>query len=247
MTTTPLHADLVFEGGGVKGIGLAGALATLEERGIRAAEHRRDVGRRDHRRAARGGLLRLGAARDHHGARLPPVPGPRLGGQGAADRALAEHAARPRLLRGRPLPRLDPRAPRGEGRAHVRRPRPGGVRRRPALPLAAAGDRLRRDHARAARAPARRDEARDRARHAGRRARGADEHEHPDLLRARPLPEPEDRPAARDRRRRHALELPRLAVRLPRRRGAGVADLRSAPRRAEAADRRSARACRSRG
>ena len=32
MTTTTLHADLVFEGGGVKGIGLAGALATLEER-----------------------------------------------------------------------------------------------------------------------------------------------------------------------------------------------------------------------
>ena len=49
------------------------------------------------------------------------------------------------------------------------------------------------------------------------------------------------------RRRRHALELPRLALRLPRRRGAGVADVRSAPRRAEAADRRSARACRSRG
>ena len=32
---TDLHADLVFEGGGVKGIGLAGALATLEERGYR--------------------------------------------------------------------------------------------------------------------------------------------------------------------------------------------------------------------
>ena len=33
MTTTDFHADLVFEGGGVKGIGLAGALQTLEERG----------------------------------------------------------------------------------------------------------------------------------------------------------------------------------------------------------------------
>jgi NTE family protein len=33
MTSTELRADLVFEGGGVKGIGLAGALATLEERG----------------------------------------------------------------------------------------------------------------------------------------------------------------------------------------------------------------------
>jgi NTE family protein len=33
MTATTSYADLVFEGGGVKGIGLAGALATLEERG----------------------------------------------------------------------------------------------------------------------------------------------------------------------------------------------------------------------
>jgi NTE family protein len=33
MTATDFHADLVFEGGGVKGIGLAGALQTLEEHG----------------------------------------------------------------------------------------------------------------------------------------------------------------------------------------------------------------------
>jgi NTE family protein len=33
MTAMASYADLVFEGGGVKGIGLAGALATLEERG----------------------------------------------------------------------------------------------------------------------------------------------------------------------------------------------------------------------
>lgn len=33
MTPTDFRADLVFEGGGVKGIGLAGALQTLEERG----------------------------------------------------------------------------------------------------------------------------------------------------------------------------------------------------------------------
>ena len=32
MNAIDTHADLVFEGGGVKGIGLAGALATLEER-----------------------------------------------------------------------------------------------------------------------------------------------------------------------------------------------------------------------
>ena len=35
MHASPAHADLVFEGGGVKGIGLAGALATLEERDYR--------------------------------------------------------------------------------------------------------------------------------------------------------------------------------------------------------------------
>ena len=35
MNVIETHADLVFEGGGVKGIGLAGALATLEERGYR--------------------------------------------------------------------------------------------------------------------------------------------------------------------------------------------------------------------
>jgi len=35
MNVTEMHADLVFEGGGVKGIGLAGALATLEERDYR--------------------------------------------------------------------------------------------------------------------------------------------------------------------------------------------------------------------
>src|ERR671911_251762 len=35
MTVIDSHADLVFEGGGVKGIGLAGALATLEEREYR--------------------------------------------------------------------------------------------------------------------------------------------------------------------------------------------------------------------
>ena len=35
MTAVESYADLVFEGGGVKGIGLAGALATLEERGYR--------------------------------------------------------------------------------------------------------------------------------------------------------------------------------------------------------------------
>ena len=208
-----------------------------------APERRRHLGRRDQRGAARGRLHRRGAARDHHRPRLPAVPGQGLGGQGAADRALAEHAARPRPLRGRRLPRVDPRAARGQGGAHVRRPRPSRVRRRPAVPLPPAGGRIRRDQARAARPPPRRDQARDRAGRPRRRARRADEHEHPRLLRAGPVREPEDRRDARDRRRRHALELPGLAVRLRRRHPAGLADLRHAARRAEAAGSRSAPAC----
>src|SRR5918994_2064391 len=35
MADNETYADLVFEGGGVKGIGLAGAIATLEERGYK--------------------------------------------------------------------------------------------------------------------------------------------------------------------------------------------------------------------
>ena len=207
---------------------------------LRAPERRRHLCRLDQRGPARGRLLRRRAARDHHDPRLPAVPGQGLGGQGAADRALAEHAARPRPLRGRRLPRVDPRTARGQGNPHVRRPRPPRLRRRSAFPLAPAGGRVRRDQARAARPAPGRDEARDRAGRPRRRARSADEHEHPRLLRAGPVREPEDRRSARDRRRRHALELPDLAVRLRRRRPAGLADLRHAARRAQAegADRR---------
>ena len=50
MADTDQYADLVFEGGGVKGIGLAGAYAALSERGLRAQMRGRDVGGRHHRR-----------------------------------------------------------------------------------------------------------------------------------------------------------------------------------------------------
>ena len=43
------NVDLVCEGGGVKGIGLAGAYAALEQSGIRAPERRPHLGPRDHR------------------------------------------------------------------------------------------------------------------------------------------------------------------------------------------------------
>jgi len=54
-------ADLVFEGGGVKGIGLAGAYAALEQRGFtpRAC---RGIGRRHHRGIDRR-RVQLGRAR----------------------------------------------------------------------------------------------------------------------------------------------------------------------------------------
>ena len=186
--------DLVFEGGGVKGIGLAGALATLEERGYQPQNVAGTSAGAINASLLAAGYTRRGAARDHHQPRLPPVQGPRLGGQGAADRAVAQPPPRPRPLRGHALLRVDQGAARGEGRAHVRRPRHAAVRGRSPLSLQAAGDRVGRDDARAARAAAGRDEARDRAGRPRRRARGADEHEHPDLLRARALGEPEDRP-----------------------------------------------------
>ena len=79
MNAIDTHADLVFEGGGVKGIGLAGALATLEER---------EYGPQNIAGTSAGAITAAllaagysadGAARDHRLARLPPVPGPRAG------------------------------------------------------------------------------------------------------------------------------------------------------------------------
>ena len=227
------HVDLVFEGGGVKGIGLAGAVETLEQHGYKPQNVAGTSAG-----AISASLLAAGYSAEELkeiiiGLDYRQFQDKALGGQGAADRALAEHPPRSRPLRGRALPRVDPRAPRGQGRAHVRRPRPPRVRRRSQVPLAAPGGRVRRDDARAARAPARREEARDRAGRPRGRPRRADEHEHPDLLRARPAREPGDRRHAHHRRRRDALELPGLALRL-RGRAAGLADLRDAARRAEA-------------
>ena len=227
--------DLVFEGGGVKGIGLAGPLACSRS----AASSRRTSPARPRARSrprcsrpATGG----GAARDHrHGPRLPPVPGPGLGGQAAAHRALAEPPPRPRRLRGRALPRP------GCGSCLAAK----GVRtfadlvrrrtsRRPALPLRPAGDRVRRHDRRLLVLP----------RDAGRLGIEPDELEVAlavrmsmsipiffEPVRHRRIPR---RARARDRRRRNALELPGLAVRLRQRRAARVADVRAAARRAEA-------------
>ena len=106
MNVIESHADLVFEGGGVKGSGSRGArdargarvppqniagtsagaiTAALLAAGYTAAELREIIISLDYRQFRTG-----------------------LGGQGAARRALAEPAARPRPLRGRPLPLVDP-------------------------------------------------------------------------------------------------------------------------------------------
>jgi hypothetical protein len=59
-STDALDADLVLEGGGVKGIALVGAISVLEEHGYR---FHKVAG---HRRRARGGSgIREAAARDH--------------------------------------------------------------------------------------------------------------------------------------------------------------------------------------
>ena len=52
---TPKRADLVLSGGGVKGVGLVGAVVALMDAGYAAAARLRDVGRIDRRRRRRGG------------------------------------------------------------------------------------------------------------------------------------------------------------------------------------------------
>ena len=82
------NVDLVCEGGGVRGIGLAGAYSVLEERG-RAAESCRHLGGRDHGGFDRSRLLVCRAEEHHLRPRLPPVRGQGLGEPDPGDRALA--------------------------------------------------------------------------------------------------------------------------------------------------------------
>ena len=123
---------------------------------------------------------------------------------------------------------MDRGAARAQGCAHLRRPRRPGVRRRPSLPVQAAGDRLGHHRTRSPRAAARRETVRGRARRPPGRRRGADEHGHPDVLQALALALAGRRQGqgegAPDRRRRRSLELPGLDLR--QRRRAAVAHLR---------------------
>ena len=233
MNVIESHADLVFEGGGVKGIGLAGALATLEERAYRpqniagtsagaitaallaagytAAELREIIISLDYRQF-----------QDRAWEDKVPLVERSLSllldlGLYEGDRFLEWIRAQLEAKGVRTFADLvqDEFAddPRYRSRLQVIA---SDVSKRELLVLPAT-----RGSSGSSRRPRR-------------RPGGADEHEHPGLLRARPLREPGDGPGARDRRRRHALELPGLAVRLRGRRRPRVAHVRAAPGRAPA-------------
>ena len=134
-STTARPADLVLEGGGVKGIGLAGAVAAMTDRGW--APHRisgtsagalvgGDGGRRRPRRAA---------ARDHRPAELPRGGRPQRSRARAARGPGAGVPRRPGPLPGRMAALLGGGGARRARRPHLRRPahrRPGAAARRSA-------------------------------------------------------------------------------------------------------------------
>ena len=246
MNAIDTHADLVFEGGGVKGIGLAGALAALRSA---STGRRTSPGRRPERsrpRCWRPGTRPTSCARS---SSRSTIASSRIAAGRTRSRSIERSLS---LLLDLGLYEGDRfLAWIGERLSAkgihtfadlVQEEFADDPRYRSRLQVIASDVTthellvLPRDATKLGIEP---DDAR-------RRARSPDEHEYPGLLRAGPLREPADRPGARDRRRRHALELPRLALRLRGRRGARVADVRAAPRRAEAADRRSAPGCRSR-
>ena len=227
MTVARQPVDLVLEGGGVKGIALAGALATLDERGY---EPHSVAG------TSAGAIVAALLAAGYDAAELRDLV-LSLDYRQFQDRAWEDKV--PLIERSLSL-LLDLGLFEGKRLHGFMREllAAKGVHTFADLALpgrrgsSAAGDRLGRDDAPAARAPPRRRGARDRAGRARGRARRSHEHEHPDLLRAGPLRQPEDARDAPARRRRHALELPGLAVRLGRRRAARAPDLRAAARRA---------------
>ena len=209
MTTTDLHADLVFEGGGVKGIGLAGALATLEER---------EYGPQNIAGTSAGAITAALLAAGYSASELREII-ISLDYRQFQDRAWEDKV--PLIERSLSMlldlgfyegdrflawirERLEAKGIRTFADL-VQEEFADDPRYRSRLQVIASDVTthellvLPRDATKLGIEP---DDAR-----CG--ARGADEHEHPGLLRARPLPEPEDRPDARDRRRRHALELSR--------------------------------------
>ena len=225
-----MDADLVLEGGGVKGIGLVGAFSALSTR-LHVPPDRGNVGRRDRRRVDRRRHAARGApGRDAHG-RLRAVRGrgvrrpPGLGGQGRLD------PVREGDLRG-PLPgRVAGRDPDGPRRAHVRRSahRGPGLLAAARAGLQARRDGLRRHEGRAGAAALGLPEVRSGCRRPTGRRRRARVDVDPVLLRAAALLR-----ARRARRtgplvhgrRRDAVELPDRGVRPDGRQAAPVAHVR---------------------
>ena len=150
MAATENHADLVFEGGGVKGIGLVGVPATLEERGYR---HQNVAG------TSAGSISAALLAGGYTAAELREIilelDYRQFQDKGWEDKVPLIERSLSMLIylgfyEGEVLPGVDPRTPRGQGNPHVRRPRPPRLRRRPPVPLPPPGGRIRRDQARAA-------------------------------------------------------------------------------------------------
>ncbi len=224
--TDEMRADLVFEGGGVKGIALAGAFSILEEHGFPTQNVAGTSAG-----AVVGSLVAAGyTAKELHDL-LQETPFSSFEDKGWEDRIIGPRDAAvdpegPRDLRGQGLPCVDPAAVRREGHRAVRRPA-GRGRGRPSVEVPAPGGRLRRHASPAAPAAARRRGPRHGPRSPRGRGRGADEHEHPRVLRA--VHGEGARAGGGPGRRRHAVELPGVGVRL--RRGSRMADVRAQARR----------------
>ena len=194
MSATANHVDLVFEGGGVKGIGLAGALATLEEQGYLP---------QNVAGTSAGAISAALLAAGYSAAELREII-MALDYREFQDRAWEDRV--PLFERSLSM-LLDLGLYEGDYFLRWIRERLEAKDVRTFADLVHpdfADDPKFRSRlqviasdvttARAARAPPRRPQARDRPGHARRRAGGADEHEHPGLLRAGPDRESGDGP-----------------------------------------------------
>ncbi|CAA9574929.1 MAG: lysophospholipase-like family protein, partial [uncultured Thermomicrobiales bacterium] len=195
-------------------------------------ERRRDVSGCDRRRPRRGRVQRRRDQGEDGYARLPGFPRPELVG-GPARCLHRQPRTGEGHLRGRRLRATDAGVPAREGRPHLRRP-PGSGRRGRALPVPTPGGRLRREQRPDGAVPAARRQLRDRPGPARGREGRPDEHEHPVPVRAGPAAPPARCRGGGQLHRRwgRAEQLPGLAVRRPRWRATGVADLRLPPGRA---------------
>ena len=148
------HVDLVCEGGGIKGIGLAGAYSVLEERGFEAQNVAGTSAG-----AITAALIAARYSAEDLKEIIISLDFRQFQDEGWEDRLpiidrTASILLDQGLYEGTRFYEMDPRAPRSQGHQHVRRPRQRGVGRRPEVPLTPAGDRIRRHRPPAPRAAA---------------------------------------------------------------------------------------------